>query len=70
MSKDLQTSKNKDRHYQKTKKKFQKGLLKDIKSLLKKKKSKTKNQVENDIRISKKMKNKGQLSTKKDIMIR
>ena len=70
MSKDLQTLKKKDRHYQKTKQKFQKGLLKDIKSLLKKNKSKTKNQVENDIRISKKMKNKGQLSTKKDIMIR
>ena len=64
------------RYYKKTKKKFTKSLVKDIKILLKKKtknknmvvNNKNKNMVVNNIKISQKMKNKNYLSVGRDIM--
>ena len=56
------------KYYQKAKRRFKKSPLKDIKILLKKKKIKSNNKTANDIRISRKMKNKGWLSIEKNIM--
>ena len=55
------------RYYQRDKEKIQKSLVKEIKVLQKKKKSKNKKMVVSNIGISQKLKNKDYLSIEKDI---
>ena len=47
------------KYYKKAKKRFKKSLVKDMKILPKKKKTKSENMAVNNIRISQKIKNKG-----------
>ena len=56
------------KYYQENKERLQKKLVKDIKSLLKKKKKKSDNMVVNVTKISIKMKNKSLLSIEKNII--